>query len=705
MRTGFVTFVLLFVSTVVTFAQQSYPMVMSLHPVAAQVGQASEHEVDARYSLTGAYQVFVTGAGVTGEVVPEEMKKDEPKPEGRRGRRNRGNNGQLKIKFTVAPDALPGPREFRVATPHGVSTVGQLVIVKDPVIVEKDKNDARAEAQELTLPTTVCGTIEKGEDVDWYKFKVDAGTSLSFVVQSARLQDKIHDLQAHSDPIITIRNSSGSTLAQADNEFLADPCLRYRFDQAGEYFLEIRDVRYQGNRDWRYSIEINSRPLVTQAFPLAVAPGTEGKLALVGFQLPADPVSQLKIPMETPEGPMSVALPMGDQVSNPVSLLATTLPAAVEADGDNNTPEKAQAVTLPTGISGRIESASDVDYYVFDGKKGETYSVEVIARRLQSNLDSIVRITSDKQGALAENDDARINQLNTPDSMIDSWTVPSDGKFFVEIRDLHLRGGPEFVYYLKITKTAPTFELTLDTDKTILTPGTYATIFSRVQRKYGFAGEVQLSIEGLPPGVTATNGRILANGNDGCIVLHAAPDAKMAAANIRVFGTATHPQGDGQSPLNLKKEAHPLQEIYFPGGGRGHYPVSTHNVSIAERMDIVSVKLSATDLTFKPGETKKIDVTIERAPEFTQNITLDVIYRHLGSNFGDSLPKGVTMDENASQTLLTAGNSKGSIVLKAAADAPPVEKQLVSVMANVSLNFVMKLTYSGEPLTVTVVKP
>lgn len=689
-------------------AQKSYPMVMSLHPVAAQVGQTSEHEVSARYDLSGAYQIFVTGQGVTGEVVPPEVKPEEkpaePKPNEKK-RSKRPPAAKLKVKFTVAPEALPGVREFRIATPHGASTIGQLVIVKDPVVVEKDPNDSRLVAQEIALPATVCGTIEKGEDVDWYKFKVEAGTSLSFLVQSSRLQDKIHDLQTHSDPIITVRNSSGTTLAQADNEFYADPCLRYRFEQAGDYFLEIRDVRYQGNVDWRYSIEINSRPLVTQVFPLALTPGADSKLDLIGFQLPQQPVSQLKVPMETPEGPMSVGVPMGDQLSNPVAVFASNLPAVTEVAGDNNTPEKALAVTIPAGISGRIEAEADIDYYSFEAKKGETFGVEVVARQLQSSLDSIVRITNDKAGTLAENDDARSGRLTIADSRIDSWTAPADGKFYIEIRDLHLRGGAEFVYFLKVTRTAPTFELALDSDKTILTPGTNGTIFCRVDRKHGFTGEVQLSVEGLPAGVTATCGRILATGNDGCIILQAAAEAPMVASNIRVIGTGTHPQAEGQPPLTITREANPLQEVYFPGGGRGHYPVTTHTVSVGDPLDLISVKLSTTDIILKPGESQKIDVTIVRAEGFTQNITLDVIYRHLGSIFGDSLPKGVTLDEKNSQTLLTAGQSTGSIVLVAAKDAPPVEKQLVSVMANVSLNFVMKLTYSAEPLTVTVVKP
>ena len=44
---------------------------------------------------------------------------------------------KLKLKITVEPTALPGVREFRLATPHGASTVGMLVVVRDPVIAEK----------------------------------------------------------------------------------------------------------------------------------------------------------------------------------------------------------------------------------------------------------------------------------------------------------------------------------------------------------------------------------------------------------------------------------------------------------------------------------------------------------------------------------------------------------------------------------------
>ena len=68
-------------------------------------------------------------------------------------------------------------------------------------------------------------------------------------------------------------------------------------------------------------------------------------------------------------------------------------------------------------------------------------------------------------------------------------------------------------------------------------------------------------------------------------------------------------------------------------------------------------------------------------------------------------PPGVTVDNAASQTLLTGDRTKGVIVLKCAADAKPAAKQLVPVLAHVSINFVMKATYAAEPFYVTVTPP
>jgi hypothetical protein len=686
-------------------AAANYPMLMAINPVAVQVGKTSECEIVARYNLHGAYKIFVTGTGVTGEVDP-------PAPVNPGGKlaAEKPNVEKLKVRFKVTPDALLGVRDVRIATPQGVSTLGQLVVVRDPVIREAPgDNNSMKTAQAITLPATVCGTIEKNEDVDFYKFKAEAGTALTFHVRCHRLAEKIHDLQTIADPIVILRNSAGTILASNDNFFAADPLLHYAFTKTGEYFLEIRDVRYGGDAYWNYSIEINDQPFVINVYPSRVTPGVPTRVRMVGFNLPADPTCTVTLPKDTPDGLAWALLPLSNgHASNAAPVIVSRLPEILESVGDHSTMEKAQSIPVPSGISGCIEKEGEIDCYAFEAKVGEKFTFEVIAQRHQSELDSILRIRNLKGELLAENDDyadglGRVQGTGGvfPDSKIAGWAAPADGRFILEIRDVHRRGAPGFVYYLKVDKSQPHFQLDLDSDKTLLAPGIASVIFARVYREEGFEGEVQLAIDGLPPGVTATCGRILTNGTDGCILLKAAPDAAVGATNVRITGKANQVAKDGKR-TELNVAARPLQEFYSPGGGRGRFPVEMHTVSVGEPMDLRGVKISPTALVLKPGESKKVEVTIDRSPGFKANVTLDTIYQHLSSVYGNSMPAGVTIDEKASQTLLIGDQVKGSIFLKAAPDAKPVKEQVIPIMAHVSINFAIKATYCGDPLLVTV---
>ncbi|HEY7313643.1 MAG TPA: PPC domain-containing protein [Gemmataceae bacterium] len=662
-----------------------------MRPVAVQIGQTTECEVMARYNLHGAYKVFVTGAGVTATA---EEPKTPPKPGA-----TKPQVSNLKVRFQAAPDAMLGVRDVRLATPQGASTLGQIVVVRDPIVREAANNDTLQTAQTIPLPATVCGAIEKREDVDFYKFKVAAGTALTFHVRCQRLQNRIHDLQEHADPILTLRNSTGTVLASNDNYFFGDPLLHHRFTTAGDYYLEIRDTRYGGNPYWQYCIEINDRPFVTAVHPLRVTPGKTTQLRLIGHNLPAQPVASLILPPDTPEGLLSTTLPLGKDRTNAVPLVVSRLSETAESEGEHATPAKAQAITVPCGISGRLAKEDEADCYNFEAKAGERFTFSVAARAHQSGLDSLLRIVNDNGQTLIENDDASDRYIHA-DSRIENWAAPAAGRYTIEVRDLHARGGDNFVYFLKVARAEPHFDLEIDTDKTLLAPGLASVIFVRAVRKNGFAGEIQLGIEGLPAGVTAHCGRILAGGKDGCIIVRAAPDAKQTAVNLRILGSAPRPDGKGK----LTATARPLQEIYMPGGGRFHYPAEMHTLSIGDPLDLKSVTISPASVTLKPGESKKIDITIERRPGFKGNVTLDTVYQHLGTIYGGSMPPGVSIDDRASQTLLTGEQTKGHITLKAAPDAKPVEKQQVPIMAHVSINFVMKWTCCGEPLFITLAK-
>ncbi|MFO1004575.1 MAG: hypothetical protein U0929_01345 [Planctomycetaceae bacterium] len=676
-------------------AQTSYPMLMSLKPVAAQVGKSSEHTLSSAYSMFGARQVIVSGTGVTGEVLTKmEKDKDGKSP----------NLQSIQLKFTIAPDALPGVRDFRIISDAGASTIGQLVVVTDPVIVEQDNNDTRDTAQPVSLPAALCGTIEKGEDVDLFKFQVTEPTTLNFHVLAMRLEDKIHDLQTHVDPIITVRTASGSTVAAADNRYAADPLLKCRIEHPGEYLLEIRDVRYEGNAHWVYCVEALNRPFVTTVHPLGVEPGSTAEIRLNGWEPAESAKISWAVPSDLPPGLLFRPLSVPTGATNPVSVVVNDLPPVHEIAEDNNSPATAQMVSIPSGISGCIETESDIDCYTFEAKAGDLIGLDVISRRAGAQLDPMVSILNAQGGRLLENDDQSAGAISSQDALVDSWQAPADGKYSIEIRDLHLRGGADFVYFIKLFRPEPKFQLILDSDKTPLVPGGSTPLFVRVQRKNGFDGEVQLGIEGLPPGVTATCGRILPGASiDGMILLTADPTAVPVAANVRVTGRGTIKVKDQTRELVV--QAIPMQENYMPGGGRNHWPMLMHTVSVAPLSDLLSVKATPADIVLKPGESKTIDIDVVRAPGFEQNITLDMVYQHLGGIFANTLPPGVKIDAKASKTLLTAKETKGSIVLTAEPTSAPVDKQLTTVMGHVSINFVMKSATCSPPVWVTVSQP
>ena len=121
-------------------------------------------------------------------------------------------------------------------------------------------------------------------------------------------------------------------------------------------------------------------------------------------------------------------------------------------------------------------------------------------------------------------------------------------------------------------------------------------------------------------------------------------------------------------------------------------------------MDLKAVHFSPKEVTLKPGESKTIEVVIERGPGFNKNVTLSLTCS-TWARYMATVSARRLVNEAASQGALTGSQTKGVLVLKAAADAKPATKQLVPVLAHVSINFVMKCTYAAEPFYVTVTPP
>ena len=113
-------------------AQTDYPTLLGVHPTGVQRGQTTDLLVYTwRSSLAGAYTLLFDGDAKDFQTT---ILSD-------------GKQGPLSVRLTVAANARTGIRQFRVATPQGVSSVASLVVGDEPGVLEIEPHDTPEKAQ------------------------------------------------------------------------------------------------------------------------------------------------------------------------------------------------------------------------------------------------------------------------------------------------------------------------------------------------------------------------------------------------------------------------------------------------------------------------------------------------------------------------------------------------------------------------------
>ncbi len=203
-----------------------------------------------------------------------------------------------------------------------------------------------------------------------------------------------------------------------------------------------------------------AQPTLTYARPAAVRPGQTIELTLHGTKLD-DPLQiwtsfpataemvpgaaeakdqksrtcKLTVPADVSVGIGGVVVGSPAGVSDVVLVLIDDL-VSVADNGKNHAIEQAQELTLPVAVDG-VADGTNFDYYKFTGKKDQRLTLEVVAARVGSNLDSVVRLLAADGSELVLADD---DIASGADSRF-SLTLPADGDYFVELYDNRYRGG------------------------------------------------------------------------------------------------------------------------------------------------------------------------------------------------------------------------------------------------------------------------
>lgn len=157
---------------------------------------------------------------------------------------------------------------------------------------------------------------------------------------------------------------------------------------------------------------------------------------------------QVSIPPDTPLGTHDVRVVTHGGVSNPRAFVVGDLNEVLEKE-PNNDVGLAQRVELNTTVNGAISANTDVDYYVFAGKKGQRAIVSCLASSIDSRLHAAIEMYDATGKLLTMN-----RNYSGNDALIDC-TLPEDGDYTVRLHEFtYTQGGPDHFYRLSIT-TAP----------------------------------------------------------------------------------------------------------------------------------------------------------------------------------------------------------------------------------------------------------
>ena len=185
------------------------------------------------------------------------------------------------------------------------------------------------------------------------------------------------------------------------------------------------------------------------ASPTGVSIGCAAKVTIPSEEKNGTDPTKCKVrietPADTPIGWYTFRFATIKGVSNLRVFCVDDLPQVV-ADGKNRSASTAQALPAPCTISGAV-AAEQGDYYKITVKAGQRMSFDCQARRIGSAIDAYLKIYDGKGiRELAYDNDSPGCQT---DPRI-TYTFKQAGDYIIEVRDVLLRGGPEFFYRVRI---------------------------------------------------------------------------------------------------------------------------------------------------------------------------------------------------------------------------------------------------------------
>jgi hypothetical protein len=548
------------------------PRLLIVSPAGGQAGTTVEVTCTGN-DLDEPQKLLFNHPGIKAEPVAEAPKPVKPA--------QGGQPAQVAVRFKVTiPANVPvGGYDVRFAGKAGASNPRAFVVGDLPEVNEKEPNNDVEQAQEIALNSTVHGAITTPTDVDYFRFAGKKGQRVVVSCLTSSIDSRLH-------AAVAVYDKAGTPLASGRNYRGNDALLDCTLPGDGDYLVRVCAFAYlQGTAEHFYRLTVSTAPWIDAVYPPVVVPGKTATLTVYGRNLPdgkPDPdavvdgrvLEKMTVSVKVPGDaaalqrlafrghvpPISGAMDgfeyrVSNKVgtSNPFLLTFAQAPVVLD-NGDNDTPDRAQPVTVPCEIAGRIEKKHDRDWYSFTAKKGDVLSIEIYGDRLGSPLDlyAVLKSAGPKTATIVELDDNPEPVANQffargEDPPRYPFKVPADGTYLLQVssRGADAEASPRHLYRVRITPERPDFRLVLmpssvnAPDACIVRRGATQFYTAHVMRIDGFSGEITLTAEGLPEGVTCPPQKVAAGQRQGTLVLTATEGAPLWQGEIRVKGTAT----------------------------------------------------------------------------------------------------------------------------------------------------------------------
>jgi len=441
----------------------------------------------------------------------------------------------VNVHVAIAPAAKPGSYLFRVVTKQGVSNAISLRVTTERTIGEPENltGDPEHAPRLETFPLVVNGRIAKKGELDYYRFDAQAGETLSFEAFSGF---------SAFDPSITILESSGSwfdphrlnRVAFNDEplyfpDFSTDAKLVHRFERGGSYLVSVAAFEGQGSSNDVYQLRISAGPGTPPSLRALPKPGWQEHTFT--RRVSADWLRQIR-----KRGALD---PHPDD------------PETFHAVEDSVKP--LPAMKVPGIVEGVISQPGETQRIAFQVKEAQDLVLEVeTADATVPLFNPVVRVLDAAGREVVTNVYSQLNNCGgymmktiQPKMVI---SLRAAGDYSLEIHDATADiAGKNFAYRLLVRPQIPHIgKVEVEQERINLAPGGAKQISVTIEREENYSGLVALSVEGLPPGVSAVAGseaeedkpplmnggkveRYFPKKQKSVLLLTAAPDARVSS--------------------------------------------------------------------------------------------------------------------------------------------------------------------------------